>query len=215
MLVQHWMTRHPITIEANTPFLEARLILKEKRIRHLPVVDHGRLAGVVTDRDLKEAAPSGATALDVYEMNYLLLKMTVRDLIKRAPITISPADSVEKAALLMHDHKIGCLPVVDAAGTLVGLITETDLLAMMVTMLGYNEQGTRIAFEVPDRPEVWRELVQALQHFEIDVRSLLTCPVPTRPGYRDFVIRVKGERAEALAIELKAKYGKEVSVLTT
>jgi len=80
MLVQHWMTRDVVTVEADTPFLEARLTLKDKQIRHLPVVDHGKLIGVVTDRDLKEAAPSGATTLDVYEMNYLLLKMKVRDL---------------------------------------------------------------------------------------------------------------------------------------
>jgi acetoin utilization protein AcuB len=118
MLVQHWMTRDVVTIEAETPFLEARLILKEKRIRHLPVVDRGKLVGVVTDRDLKEAAPSGATTMDVYELNYLLLKMKVRDLIKRDAITIKPTNSVEKAAFLMHEHKIGCLPVVDQAGML-------------------------------------------------------------------------------------------------
>jgi acetoin utilization protein AcuB len=209
------MTRDPITIEADTPFLEARLILKDKRIRHLPVLQDGKLIGVVTDRDLKEAAPSGATTLDVYEMNYLLLKMKVRDLIKREPVTIRPFNSVEKAALLMHDNKIGCLPVVDETGGLVGLITETDLLAVMVEILGYKEKGTRVAFEVPDSPEACQELVHILQDFRLDLRSLVTCALHTRPGYRDFVIRVKGEQAESLASEIKAKYGEGVSVLTT
>ncbi len=213
MLVQNWMTRNPTTIQADTPFLEARLILKEKKIRHLPVLDRGRLIGVVTERDLKEAAPSGATTLDVYEMNYLLMKMKVRDLIKRDPITIRPTNSVEKAALLMHDHKIGCLPVVDDAGTLVGLITETDLLGVMVEILGYKEKGTRIAFEVPDTPQACQELVHVLRDFRLDLRSLVTCALRTRPGYRDFVIRVKGNQAEALVKELKAKYGESVSVL--
>jgi len=215
MLVQHWMTRDPITVEAETPFLEARLILKEKQIRHLPVLDRGKLIGVVTDKDLKEAAPSGATTLDVYEVNYLLLKMKVRDLIKQDPITIKPTNSVEKAALLMHDHKIGCLPVVDDAGTLVGVITETDLLKVMVEILGYKEKGTRIAFEVPDTPEACQELVHVLRDFRLDLRSLVTCALHTRPGYRDFVIRVKGEQADALVKELKAKYGESVSVLIT
>jgi acetoin utilization protein AcuB len=215
MLVQHWMTRDPITIEADTPFLEARLILKDKRIRHLPVVQQGKLIGVVTDRDLKEAAPSGATTLDVYEMNYLLLKMKVRDLIKREPITIRPFNSVEKAALLMHDNKIGCLPVVDEGGLLVGLITETDLLEVMVEILGYKEKGTRIAFEVSDSPEACQELIHVLQDFPLDLRSLVTCALHNRPGYRDFVIRVKGDQAEALANEIRAKYGEGVSVLTT
>ncbi len=215
MLVQHWMTRDVVTVEADTPFLEARLILKDKKIRHLPVVDRGKLIGVVTDRDLKEAAPSGATTLDVYEVNYLLLKMTVRDLIRKDPVTVKPTNSVEKAALLMHDHKIGCLPVVDEAGSLVGMITETDLLAVMVEILGYKEKGTRIAFQVPDTPEACQELVHVLRDFRLDLRSLVTCALHTRPGYRDFVIRVKGEQADALVKELKAKYGEGVSVLVT
>lgn len=215
MLVQHWMTPNPVTVEGDTPCLEARLILKEKRIRHLLVVERGKLIGVVTDRDLKQAAPSGATTLDVYELNYLLLKMKVRDLIKRNPITIKPTNSVEKAAVLMHDHKIGCLPVVDDAGTLVGLITEADLLKVMVEILGYEEKGTRIAFEVRDTPEAYQELVHVLRDFRLDLRSLVTCALHTRPGYRDCVIRVKGEQADALVKELKAKYGAGVSVLIT
>jgi acetoin utilization protein AcuB len=176
------MTRDVVTVEAATPFLKARLILKDKRIRHFPVVDHGKLVGVVTDRDLKQAAPSGATTLDIDELNYLLLKMTVRDLIDREPVTIKPTNSVEKAALLMHDHKIGCLPVVDEAGTLVGMITETDLLAVMVEIVGYKEKGTRIAFEVPDTPAACQELVHDLRDFRLDLRSMVTSAVRTRPG---------------------------------
>ncbi len=215
MLVQHWMTRDVVSVEADTPFLEARLILKEKNIRHLPIVERGKVIGVVTDRDLKEAAPSGATTLDVYELNYLLLKMKVRELIKKDPITIKPTNSVEKAALLMHDHKIGCLPVVDDAGMLVGVITETDLLGVMVEILGYKEKGTRIAFQVPDTPEACQELVRVLRDFPLNYRSLVTCALHTRPGYRDFVIRVKGEQADALIKQLKDKYGEGVSVLIT
>ncbi len=215
MLVQHWMTRDPVTIEADTPFLEARLLLKEKQIRHLPVLENGKLIGVITDRDLKEAAPSGATTLDVFELNYLLFRMKVRDLVKKAPITIKPTNSVEKAALLMHDHRIGCLPVVDDAGKLVGMITETDLLEVMVEILGYKEKGTRIAFEVRDTPEAYQELVHVLLDFRLDFRSIVSTALHTRPGYRDFVIRVKGEDADALVKELKGKYGETVSVHIT
>jgi acetoin utilization protein AcuB len=212
MLVRHWMTRDPIAIEADTPFLEARLVLRDRRIRHLPVVEQGRLLGVVTDRDLKEAAPSGASTLDVYEMNYLLLKIKVRELIKRAPITIRGDDGVERAALLMHDHRIGCLPVLDDTGHLVGLITATDLLAAIIEILGYREPGTRIAFEVPDGPDACHQLGHLLHDHRMDLRSLLTCTLHTRPGYRDFVIRVKGEQAEALADEIRTRYGVGVNV---
>lgn len=215
MLVRHWMTRNPIFIEAEIPFLEARLIMKEKRIGHLPVIDRGRLIGVVTDRDLKEASPSGATTLDVYELNYLLLKMKVRDLIKREPITIRPTNSVEKAALLMYEHKVGCLPVVDEAGALVGIITGRDLLGVMVEILGYRERGTRIAFEVPDTREACQMLVHVIKDSCLDFRSLVSCALHSRPGHRDFVIRVKGENAEALVRELRARYGDNVSVLVT
>ncbi len=212
MLVQHWMTRDPITIEAETPFLEARLILRERHIRHLPVVDRGTLVGVVTDRDLKEAAPSGATTLDVYEMNYLLLKMKVRDLIKRAPITVRPTTSVEEAARLMHDHKIGCLPVVDDAGMLVGLITETDLLRAIVDILGYSEKGMRIPFQAPDSPEICREVAQTLHDFQVELRSLATWALPAPAGLRGFVIRVRGEGVDRLIHALRAHYGEGVGV---
>jgi acetoin utilization protein AcuB len=135
MVVQRWMTRSPITIEADTPFAEAQLILKENKIRHLPVMKRGRLIGVISDRDLKEAAPSEATTLDALEMNYLVHKMKVRRLIKRQPFTIKPTSTVEEAALLMRDQKIGCLPVLDDIGALVGILTTADLLAILVEEL--------------------------------------------------------------------------------
>ena len=212
MLVHDWMTKNPITVEADTPFLEARLILKDKRIRHLLVVQRGTLVGVVTDRDLKEAAPSGASTLDVYEMNYLLLKVTIRELIKRDPITIGPDEPVERAARLMHDQKIGCLPVVDAGGQLVGLITETDMLAAMVEILGYDGEGARIAFEIPEGPGACGELAHLLHDHQMDIRSLLTCPIHGRPGYREFVLHVRGENVDALVRELQAKFGQSVTV---
>ncbi len=215
MLAEHWMTRNPITIEADTPFMEARLILRERHIRHLPVVDHSRLVGVVTDRDLKEASPSGATTLDVYEMNYLLLKMKVRDLIKRKPITIHPGTTVEEAARLMHDHRIGCLPVVDDAGTLVGLLTETDLLRAIVDIFGYAEKGTRIAFQTPDSPEICREVAQTLHDFPIELRSLATWALPATAGFRSFVIRVRGQEVDRLIQTLRARYGEGMSVMRT
>ncbi len=215
MLAEHWMTRNPITIEAETPFMEARLILRERHIRHLPVVDGGRLVGVVTDRDLKEAAPSGATTLDVYEMNYLLLKMKVRDLIKRDPITVHPGTAVEDAARLMHDHRIGCLPVVDDAGTLVGLLTETDLLRAMVEILGYPEGGARITIQTPESPEICRELAQTLHDFQVELRSLATWALAAPAGFRGFVIRVRGEEVDRLVHALRERYGEGVVVLRT
>jgi acetoin utilization protein AcuB len=115
----------------------------------------------------------------------------------------------------MHDHKIGCLPVVEESGNLIGVITETDLLGVMVEILGYKEKGTRIAFQVPDTPEACQELVHVLQDYRLELRSLVACALRVRSGYRDFVIRVKGEGAEALAQKLRAKYGEGVSVLVT
>ncbi|MBI5445614.1 MAG: CBS domain-containing protein, partial [Deltaproteobacteria bacterium] len=122
MLVGKWMTPDPLTIQVSEPVTEAVLLMKDRGIRHLPVMDGDKLAGIVSDRDLKEFTPSRATTLDIYELHYLLAKTRVAEVMRKEPFRVSPEDTIEKAALLMHDRKIGSLPVVDQKGKLVGLL---------------------------------------------------------------------------------------------
>ena len=131
MYVSELMTAPAITVPFTMPVLEARQLMIDKRIRHLLVTDGPKLLGIVTDRDIRLNLPSPATSLSVWEINYLLARMTVESVMTRAVITVDPHRDARAAAQLMLYHKIGALPVVDGA-TLVGIITETDLLRAFV-----------------------------------------------------------------------------------
>lgn len=129
-LVRDWMTPNPITINTKTTLPEAHKLMREAHIRRLPVVEHGELVGIVTLGDVREASPSDATTLSIYELNYLLSKLTVEKIMSRDPWTISPDATIRDAARLMLDHKIGGLPVVDGY-RVVGIITESDIFRVL------------------------------------------------------------------------------------
>ena len=124
-----------ITAAPETAMLDARRLMLEKRIRHLLVTEHGRLVGIVTDRDIRLNLPSQATSLSVWEINHLLTKLTVGEVMTRTVITIGPDREARDAAQLMLDHSIGALPVTDG-GALVGIITETDIMRAFVWLTG-------------------------------------------------------------------------------
>lgn len=130
-LVQDWMTRDPITIIAETPLPEIRHIMGSNDIRHLPVMDNGKLVGIVTWGDVREASPSDATTLSIYELNYLLDRLLARHIMTPKPFTVTPMTTIASAAAIMRDHKISSLPVV-SQDKLVGIITENDIFRMLV-----------------------------------------------------------------------------------
>jgi CBS domain-containing protein len=130
MRVRELMTAKPITVDPETPMLEARQRMVEKRIRHLVVVKNARVVGIVTDRDIRLNLPSPATSLSVWEINYLLAQLTVGGVMSASVIVVDPDRPVAEAARIMMDHKIGALPVVDE-GRLVGIITESDFVRAM------------------------------------------------------------------------------------
>lgn len=133
MRVQDIMTTGPITVPADMPVVDARQLMVKHRIRHLLVTDGRKLLGIVTDRDIRLNLPSPATSLSVWEVNYLLARLTVDSVMTRTVITIdSERDAVEAAALML-DHKIGALPVIDN-GIMVGIVTETDVLRAFVAI---------------------------------------------------------------------------------
>lgn len=131
MNVRDLMTTNLITAGAEASVLEARRLMNDKRIRHLLVTDGPKLLGIVTDRDIRLNLPSPATSLSVWEINYLIAGLSVASVMTKSPIIVSPRQDVREAAVLMLDHKIGALPVVDG-GNLIGIITETDLLRVFV-----------------------------------------------------------------------------------
>lgn len=129
-LVRDWMTRDPITVGLKTSLPEAHKLMKECHIRRLPVIDHDRLVGIVTLGDIREASPSDATSLSIFELHYLLAKLTIAEMMTRDPITVTPDATIRDAAKLMLEHKIGGLPVVEN-GKLVGIITESDIFRVL------------------------------------------------------------------------------------
>ena len=137
MLVKDWMSKKVITVAPETSLPDAHRLMKINHIRRLPVVDKkGKLLGIVTIGDIREASPSDATTLSVWELHYLLSKLTVGKIMTPDPITVTPEATIRDAAKLMMDHKIGGLPVVDSDNKVVGIITESDIFRLLVKELG-------------------------------------------------------------------------------
>lgn len=201
MLVRDWMTADPQTVTAATPVMEAMQRLRDGGYRRLPVVRDGKLVGIVTDRDLKEATPSKATSLSVYELNYLLSKLTIKEVMTAPVMTIGPDDAIEQAALVMETHRVSGLPVVDHA-KLVGILTITDLLRAFVRFLGLREGGTRVTVDLPDEPGVLARAAEAAP--PSNVVAVVTAGV-IEGHRRRLVLRVAGEDAAGFPERLKAK----------
>lgn len=131
-LVKDWMTRDVITITPKTPLLEAHRLMSEHNIRRLPVMNRERLVGIVTRGDIRGAEASDATSLSIWELNYLIAKIKINEVMTRNPITISEDATIDEAAQLMLENKISSLPVLNVDGKLVGVITESDIFRIVV-----------------------------------------------------------------------------------
>jgi CBS domain-containing protein len=135
--VRHWMTSPVKTVDCTTSVADAYNMMMTYSIRRLPVVDQGKLVGIVTLGDLREARPSPATSLSIYELNYLLAKLTIEQVMTHNPYTVTPDTPVKDVAVLMLEHKVGGLPVVNEEGCPVGIITESDIFRMLVEEWDY------------------------------------------------------------------------------
>jgi acetoin utilization protein AcuB len=199
MLIKDWMTKDPITITEDTSMIKAIHIMSERRFRRIPVVAAGRLVGMVTDRDLKEASPSKATTLDVHELYYLLAELQVKEIMSRNPVSVSQDDTVEHAAQIMLEHTISGLPVVDGSGQVVGIITQSDVFRAFMDIAGVLQGGVQFALRLEDRPGLIKEVVDLLRARGARFVSLLSSYATSREGYRDVYIRVKNLAPEAVA----------------
>jgi acetoin utilization protein AcuB len=141
LLVRDWMTSKVITVDIHTALPDAHKLMRSHKIRRLPVMDGDTVVGIVTRSDIREASPSDATSLSVWELHYLLSKLSMADIMTPKPITILPTATIKDAARLMYTHKIGGLPVVDSEGQLQGIITESDIFRILITWLDQMEQA--------------------------------------------------------------------------
>lgn len=178
MLVGERMTRNPVTILDTASIDDGLHLMRERKVRRLPVVDAtGQMVGIVSDKDLLHAAPSPATSLSVYELHYLLSKLSVKQVMSRPVITVTSDTPLEEAARVMADNKIGGLPVVDG-GKLTGIITETDIFKVLIELLGARASGLRVTVDVPAQKGVLAKLTQAIAERGGNILSMVNYAAP-------------------------------------
>jgi len=203
MLVRMWMSDEVITAPPELPIMEAAELMKREGIRRLPVVHKGKLVGIVTQGDIQEASPSDATSLSIWELNYLLARITLEEIMTRDVVTISPETPVEEAALLMRERKVGGLPVVED-GKLVGIITESDIFEVMIEVMGVRQGGARLTLELADRPGALAEALDLIKGRKVNVFSVVTCEeCPAPPGHGVVVVRLATADPAPIVKDLK------------
>ncbi|EHJ47478.1 CBS domain containing membrane protein [Solidesulfovibrio carbinoliphilus subsp. oakridgensis] len=213
MLVGDWMSTDVATVTEDVSMIKAGRIMREKKIRRLPVVDRdGRLVGIVSERDLKAASPSSATTLDMYEMTYLLSELKIKGLMTRNPVSIRRSDTVERAALIMRDRKFGSLPVIDEAGKVVGIITDTDIFRLFVSITGIDQGGIQIGVRLGTNEGSLKPVLDALRHHKARIISILSSYDQADPSLRDVSIRIQG-LPELRERELRAVLGDTADIL--
>lgn len=204
MKVREFMKTDLITVETKTPIMEAQKIMREKKIKRLPVMKKDKLVGLVTKHMLLEATPSSATSLSVYELNYLLSKMTVDEIMVKDPITIPPDYPVEAAIWLGKKHGIGAFPVMDD-GKLVGIITESDITGVLSEVLGLESEGVRITVEgLGGQLGELREIIGILDDHKSPLLSIISIP-RQKKGNWIVVLRVRGSDAVGIVKDLEEK----------
>lgn len=203
MFVANCMTKNPITIAPDVGIDEAAKIMDKGHFRRLPVVEHGKLVGFFTNRDLLRASPSAATTLDRFEMRTLLSKIKVADVMQKNVITVTDTTTIEEAALVMAREKIGGMPVLSEVGKVVGIISSTDIFRAFVTVMGLDSGKARLTIAVADRKGVLRDIATVLADLDINIDSMVTIPQPS--GTYDIIIRADIADVETVKERLAAK----------
>lgn len=202
MRIRDLMTKNPITVESDTLVLDAQKIMSEHNIRRLPVVDKGKLKGIITKHDLLEASPSPATSLSVHELNYLLSKMKVKEIMKKDPITLTPDMPFEEALRIGQEKKIGSFPVVEN-GKLVGIATESDIVRFLTRALGVREEGSRITIEgLGGKLTELEKIISIASQHQTIVLSMISLPRPEKKDWM-IVLRLKTNNPDPIVKDFK------------
>jgi acetoin utilization protein AcuB len=211
MFVRDFMTKKVITAPPDMLIHDAQQLMKQNHIRRLPVVDNGKLIGIVTQSRLREVSPSPATSLSVWELNYILAKMKVSEAMSRNVITTTPDTTLEDAALLGNRHGVGALPVVEG-GRLVGMITATDIYNIFIEVLGTREKGVRLQIHQHEasKTHIVGEIATVLNKCGFTIHSIFKVQPPGRP-HPDIIVRLTTQEAD-VAIEELTELGYKVEV---
>jgi len=204
MLIHERMIKSVITIAKNDTIETAMKTMRDKGIRHLPVVEGGKPVGMLSLSDIRRAMPSSVSTLDAHEATYLFDRVKVRDAIPRDQkiITIREDDFIEEAALLMRAYKIGSLPVVDAGGMLVGIITESNIFDAFVELLGVRSTGGRIAVNMENKPGQLAAITGVISKQGVEIERIAMFPIAGGQSFQA-VIRLDIEDVKPIAEMLR------------
>lgn len=212
MLVRDWMSRPVVTVDASDSMETAMRLLKEHRIRMLPVLKNGKLKGILTDRDLKRTSASDATTLEVHELLYIISTLKVEDIMTPNPITVPIDYTVEETAEVLLKHKISGVPVLDLKGELAGIITQTDLFRVIISLTGIGKRGLQFGFLLEDRPGSIQEVADVIRGFGGRLVSILSSYEKAPEGYRWGYFRMYGIDRQSIA-DLKDQLQKKARLL--
>ncbi|WP_203341207.1 acetoin utilization AcuB family protein [Planococcus beijingensis] len=198
MLVEEIMKTDVFTLSSDQTVQDVMDLFKEKRIRHAPIVDDGKVVGIVTDRDLKDAVPSRFTVAPKGEP----YKKKVAEIMTPNPVTTHPLDFVEEVAMIFYEYKIGCIPVV-SNDELVGFLTETDLLYTFIELTGAHQPGSQIEVRVENRSGILYEVSKVFHEQNVNVLSVLVYPDRENNSNKILVFRVQTMNPLAIISDLK------------
>ena len=190
MQIRDWMAKNVFTVTEDTSLLDVTRVMTENNIRRLPVEDNGKLVGIITDRDVKDASPAKTTTLDVHELYYLFSEIKVRDIMTSKPIVLSGDDSLEKAAVIMLETKISGIPVTDEDNNLIGLLSETDVLRGFIHTSGIKDGTMQYIFDLPDATGAVSDVVRTLRDNHMRVISVTTSFEEAVKGVKRVAMRV-------------------------
>lgn len=222
MLVKNWMKNNVVTVDVNDSMKDAINALKKHDIRMLPVMEKGKLVGIVTDRDLRRASIPDLVTFEIHKLLDLISETKVNDIMTKNPITIPFDYTVEEAAGVLLTNKISGLPVVDHEGRLVGTITQSDLFSVLMSVTGMGKRGIQFAFmekrgmqfafQVEDQPGCIKELEEILRKYGGRITSIMSCHERCPDGYRKVYIRMYGiDRTKLL--QLKEDLSEQASLI--
>ena len=210
MAVKDFMTRKVVYVSPDTTVAHTADMMREQGLRRLPVIENDRLVGVVTERTMAEASPSKVTSLSIYEMNYLLNKTKIRDIMARDDVTVSPYASLEDAVYAMMKNQVGILPVVEA-GQVFGVITEKDVFKAFLEVSGYGEEGIRVIITADDTVGTLAKIVDTISADNLNIKR--TVVATRRSGKVAIEIQIDGKADVTDLREKLIKQGIQVDAI--
>jgi acetoin utilization protein AcuB len=210
MRISERMNKEVVTINRNDTLETAMKTMRDKGIRHLPVVDKGKLVGLLSHSDVRRAMPSQISTLGVHEATYLFDRVKVKDALPdhQKLVSVGSDDFIEEAALLMRSYKIGSLPVVDTGGALVGIVTESNIFDAFVELLGVRSFGSRLSLELVDKPGALAEITDIFKRFDVNIVRIAMFP-PGEGALYEAVIRLDTSDIEPI-VEMLRLHGIKV-----